>query len=251
MVDLDQCTHATINSCDKERRGWYPLPSSLFPSICLPSCPVCCPLPNCSVLVHLHLHWYLPGGRPPAGAEVLLVARAPDVLSAVSIYCSLRELWAFFLSGLSGDHCFISSSPTLLNLSHFVFLSCTGSGCISHVNLPRLYSFYSSVQWAFCFWPSVLSFNAPFTFPVSTDGPTSSLPNRIWVHIEYFLILLFHLSVSEGSGGVLMGNRQYASQSKWVTDRTVRRNWGRSLTERIYYRNYGWMWARVHADKQI
>lgn len=29
MVDLDQCTHATINGCDKERRGWYPLPSSL------------------------------------------------------------------------------------------------------------------------------------------------------------------------------------------------------------------------------
>lgn len=34
MVDLDQCTHATINGCDKEQQGWYPLPSSLSPSIC-------------------------------------------------------------------------------------------------------------------------------------------------------------------------------------------------------------------------
>lgn len=87
MVDLDQCTHATINGCDKERRGWYPLPSSLSPSICLPSCPARCPLPNCfsPTLVHLHLHWHLPGGRPSAGAGVPLMAGVPDVLSAASI----------------------------------------------------------------------------------------------------------------------------------------------------------------------
>lgn len=77
--------------------------------------------------------------------------------------CSLGELWALFLSGLSWDHCFISPSPTLLNLSHSLFLSYTGSGCISHVNLPRLYSFSSAIQGAFCSWPSMLSLNAPFT----------------------------------------------------------------------------------------
>lgn len=62
MVDLDQCTHATINGWDKERRGWYPLPSSLSSSICLPSCPPCCPLPNCFSLMiaRLHLCWHPP-----------------------------------------------------------------------------------------------------------------------------------------------------------------------------------------------
>lgn len=51
MVDLDQCTHATINGCDKKRRGWYLSPPLLsfslshspFPSPCahpaaLPDC---------------------------------------------------------------------------------------------------------------------------------------------------------------------------------------------------------------------
>lgn len=67
MVDLDQCTHATINGCDKEQQGWYPLPSSLSPSICLPSCPSRCPLPNCFSLTiaHLHLRWRPPSRRPP------------------------------------------------------------------------------------------------------------------------------------------------------------------------------------------
>lgn len=76
MVDLDQCTHATINGCDKEQQGWYPLPSSLSPSICLPSCPSRCPLPNCFslTLAHLHLHWHPPGRGPSAGAGVPLMA---------------------------------------------------------------------------------------------------------------------------------------------------------------------------------
>lgn len=46
MVDLDQCTHATINGCDKERRDGT-RSFSLSPSISLPLRPVYCPLPNC------------------------------------------------------------------------------------------------------------------------------------------------------------------------------------------------------------
>lgn len=95
MVDLDQCTHATINGCDKERRGWYPLPSSLSPSICLPSCPARCPLPNCfsPTFVHLHLHWHLPGGGPSADAGVLLMAGVPSMLSVASIHLPWPAPW--------------------------------------------------------------------------------------------------------------------------------------------------------------
>ena len=95
MVDLDQCTHATINGCDKEQQGWYPLPSSLSPSICLPSCPSRCPLPNCFslTLIHLHLHWHLPGRSSSAGAGVPLMAGVPDLPSAASIHLPRPAAW--------------------------------------------------------------------------------------------------------------------------------------------------------------
>ncbi len=132
MVDLDQCTHATINGCDKEQQGWYPLPSSLSPSICLPSCPSCCPLPNCFslTLVHLHLHWHLPGRRLSAGAGVPLMAGVPDVLSAASIHLPQPAPWedsepSFY----QAYHEITASSPprppsaTFLTLSFFPTLA--------------------------------------------------------------------------------------------------------------------------------
>lgn len=127
MVDLDQCTHATINGCDKEQQGWYPLPSSLSPSICLPSCPSRCPLPNCFSLTiaHLHLRWHPPGHRPCIGAGVPLMAGVPDVLSAASIHrprpVPRENSELSFLSDLSRDHCFISSSLTHYNFSCSLF----------------------------------------------------------------------------------------------------------------------------------
>lgn len=114
MVDLDQCTHATINGCDKERRGWYPLPSSLSSSIYLPSCPARCPLPNCFslTLVHLHLNWHLPGGRPSADAGVLLMAGVPDTLCAASIRLPWPAPWENSeLSFYQAYHEITASSP--------------------------------------------------------------------------------------------------------------------------------------------
>lgn len=95
MVDLDQCTHATINGCDKEQQGWYPLPSSLSPSICLLSCPSHCPLPNCFSLTisHLHLCWQPPGRRPSVRTGVLLRAGVPDALSTASIHLPRPAPW--------------------------------------------------------------------------------------------------------------------------------------------------------------
>ncbi|TNN28312.1 hypothetical protein EYF80_061542 [Liparis tanakae] len=92
MVDLDQCAHATINGCDKERRGWYPLPGSLSPSICLPSCPSRCPLPDC---FSLHSFICICTGTFPMPRSPLMAA-GPDVPSAASIRlppstCSLGE----------------------------------------------------------------------------------------------------------------------------------------------------------------
>lgn len=156
MVDLDQCTHATINGCDKEQQGWYPLPSSLSPSICLPSCPSRCPLPNCFslTLVHLHLHWHLPVPRPSAGAGVQLMSGVPDVLSAASIHLPQPAPWENSEpSSYQAYHEITASSPPHPASVTFLilFLSYTSSGCISHVNLPRLYSFSSTILRAFCF----------------------------------------------------------------------------------------------------
>lgn len=99
MVDLDQCTHATINGWDKERRGWYPLPSSLSSSICLPWCPPCCPLPNCfsPMIAHLHLCWHPPGhglswcwgAADGEGASWAVCGLQPPPST-----CSMGELWA-------------------------------------------------------------------------------------------------------------------------------------------------------------
>lgn len=168
MVDLDQCTHATINGCDKEQQGWYPLPSSLSPSICLPSCPSCCPLPNCFSLTiaHLHLHWHPPGHRPSVGAGVPLMAWVPDVLSAASIHLPRpvpRENSE--LSFYQTYHEITVSSPPRSPSATFLtlFLSCTDHECTSHVNLPRLYSLSSAIQRDFCFWPPVPFLNASFT----------------------------------------------------------------------------------------
>lgn len=146
MVDLDQCAHATINGCDKERRGWYPHPSSFSPSICLSSCPARCPLPNCfsPTLVHLHLHWHPPGGRPSAGFEVL---QETDAALCISLYLFSQS--ASFPSLLSGDHCFISHTPssTYLTLS----FPLTPARAVSHMLIsPRLFSFSSAERGAFC-----------------------------------------------------------------------------------------------------
>lgn len=138
MVDLDQCTHATINGCDKEQQGWYPLPSSLSPSICLPSCPSRCPLPNCFSLTiaHLHLHWHPPGHRPCVGVGVPLMAGVPDVLSAASIRLPRPVPWENSeLSFYQTYHEITVSSPpplTHCNFSHslslllwlWVYLTC-------------------------------------------------------------------------------------------------------------------------------
>lgn len=127
MVDLDQCAHATINGCDKERRGWCPHPRSFSPSICLPSCPARCPP------AQLFLSCACSSASTPTWRQALcwfLRSCWRQMRRPPPSTCSLRAPRSL----LSGDHCFISGS--LLNLSHSVFSSYTGSGCISHVHLP-------------------------------------------------------------------------------------------------------------------
>lgn len=78
MVDLDQCAHATINGCDKEQRGWYPLPSAPLSVYLPPLMPITLlpPLPNCfspTIAPVPHLRWHPPrvnGGWGEAGGGV-------------------------------------------------------------------------------------------------------------------------------------------------------------------------------------
>lgn len=62
---------------------------SLAPSLLLSPSPHAQPAAPCPIVsllrpVSLHLHWHLPGGRPSAGAGVLLMAGVPGALPAAS-----------------------------------------------------------------------------------------------------------------------------------------------------------------------
>ena len=198
MVDLDQCTHATINGCDKERRGWYPLPSSLFPSICLPSCPACCPLPNCfsPTLVHLHLHWHLPGGGPSAGAAVPLMEGAPDVLSAVSIHLpqpapSENSEPSFY----QAYHKITASSPPRPPSSTYLTLSFSPglAQAVSHMLISHgcTHSLQPYREFLLLTFDALLECTV-YRVLTSSDDATASLPHGIWVHMEKFFAVLFH-----------------------------------------------------------
>lgn len=102
MVDLDQCTHATINGCDKERRdGTRSLSLSL--SISLPLRPVYCPLPNCLSPLLCPFASALAPTRPrdpvragPTNSEVSSVL--PAVSDSLCLLLSVSALRPFSLS---------------------------------------------------------------------------------------------------------------------------------------------------------
>ncbi|KAK1894265.1 Alpha-2B adrenergic receptor [Dissostichus eleginoides] len=98
MVDLDQCTHATINGCDKEQQGWYPLPSSLSPFYLPPLMPI--PLPPAQLFLSdaRSSASALAPTRPQAlrrcrGPGVPLMAGVPDEPSAASIHLPRPAPW--------------------------------------------------------------------------------------------------------------------------------------------------------------
>ncbi len=71
MVDLDQCTHATINGCDKKRRGWYLFPISFSLLIFPPFMPIVLPGLIVSPFPHLHLDQHpVRGGLGEQGASI-------------------------------------------------------------------------------------------------------------------------------------------------------------------------------------
>lgn len=265
MVDLDQCTHATINGCDKERRGWYPLPSSLFPSICLPSCPACCPLPNCFSLtpVHLHLHWHLPGGRPSAGTEAPLMAGVADALSPASIHLARPAPWENFEpSFYHAYHEITASSPPRPPSSTYLTLSFSPASALAVSHMLISHSCTHSLQpysalsasellcspWMhrlLCSYHHLMMQHCAHLLTAVWDVCTKNISSFLYATgtlIQY---------QPKVKSGCLIGYWHKWSESKWVIDRTVKRKWSRSLTEWIPNRNYGWKWARVHAGKQI
>lgn len=255
MVDLDQCTHATINGCDKEQQGWYPLPSSLSPSICLPSCPSRCPLPNCFSLTiaHLHLHWHPPGHRPCVGVGVPLMAGVPDVLSAASIRLPRPVPWENSeLSFYQTYHEITVSSPpplTHCNFSHSFFLSCSGSGCISHVILPRLYSLSSAMQRDFCFWPSALLLNAPFTMYMSSSDDAISC-SFLHPPPRDFCMEYFHLNVHNYFGFVSPAVAMFGGGSNGTLRRLrwIKMGQRRNYEEKVEQRSD---WVNPHQERWV
>lgn len=197
MVDLDQCTHATINGCDKERRGWYPLPSCLSSSICLPSCPPPCPLPNCFSLMiaHLHLRWHPPGHRPswcwgPAGGKGAWCAvgclhpprptcsvgelRALSVrLITRSRFHLLSHTWNFFLLCSHANRCWahnmnaalLTISPPFLNAPLLVLPSADATSRLSFHFLQEIWVWNTSA-------PNWIS---SVMLRVGSDGPLRKL----------------------------------------------------------------------------
>ncbi|KAK5857358.1 hypothetical protein PBY51_010610 [Eleginops maclovinus] len=126
------------------RDGTLSLAPSLL-SICLPSCPSRCPLPNCFslTLAHLHLPWHLPGRRRFTGAGVLLMAGVPDVPSAASIHLPRPAPWensepsfyqAYHEITASSPPC--TPSSTLLALS----FSLTLTLAVSHMLISHGYT---------------------------------------------------------------------------------------------------------------
>lgn len=168
MVDLDQCTHATINGSDKERWGWYPLPSSLSSSICLPSCPPRCPLPNCFSLMiaHLHLHWHPPDHRlswSPGPADDKGAWCAVCRLHPPPSTCSMGELWALpiwlimrsrFISSLTIATSFsLSLMPIVaVNLTISAFPGRTSARVAPLMMQPQSFSFPRRDSWVKYIW---------------------------------------------------------------------------------------------------
>lgn len=233
MVDLDQCTHATINGCDKERRGWYPLPSSLSSSICLPSCPPPCPLPNCFSLMiaHLHLRWHPPGHRlswcrGPADGKGAWCA--VGCLHPPRSTCSMGELWALSVR-LIMRSCFHLLSHTC---NFFLFCS-HANRCWAHMNLVLLT--ISPLFWTRHYVLPSADANSHLSFHFLQEICvwTTSAPN--WISSLRLSWIRWATEETELN--------QNGSKAE-----TQGRKWSRGLTEWIHD---GWKWARVHAGKQI
>lgn len=224
MVDLDQCTHAKINGCDKERRGWYHLPSSLFSSICLPSCPPGCPLPDCFSLMiaHLHLRGHPPGHRlswcrGPADGKGAWCAVGR--LHPPRSICSMGELWAL--------------SVRLIMRSHFHLLS--------HTCNSVLFCSHASRCWAHNMNLVLLTIAPPFLNAPLRVLPSADAASRLFF---YFLqeICVWNTSAPNwisfaGFRVRSMGHWGNWGESKWVKGR----NTGEKVEQRSDWVNPRWI----------
>lgn len=256
MVDLDQCTHATINGCDKERRGWYPLPSSLSSSICLPSCPPPCPLPNCFFLMitHLHLRWHPPGHRlswcwGPADGKGAWCA--VGCLHPLRSTCSMGELRA--------------PSLRLIMRSRFHLLSHTWNFFLFFFLMPTV---AGHTTWMWCFWTSPPFFlNAPLLVLPSADAtsrPSFHFLQEIWVWNTSAPNWISFVTFRVGSDGPLrklrwmkMGQRQKhrgeSGAEVWLSESTMDGsgpvctlvNKFKRHKQRLFSQNYSEIWFWV------